>query len=111
VSSGSVSVGRWGTTRVRGPELLVTPTVLEDGRVLLDVRARLRDEVSGSWGHSADGSPVDVATTVTVLPGEEATVGSVSAETQRSDVGFLYWQTGTEMLDVLVVLRPELVEL
>lgn len=108
VASGTASVGRWGTTRVRGPELLVTPTILEDGRVLLDVRARIRDEVTGVYGYGVDGSPVDVATTVVVGAGEEATVGSMGTSTQRSDAGLLHWASSAGDLDVLVVLRPEL---
>jgi hypothetical protein len=108
IASGTVGVGRWGTTRVRGPELVVSPTVLEDGRVQLDVRVRLRDEVTGVYGYGVDGSPVDVWTTVAVWPGEEATVGSMSASTQRSDTGLLYWSSESGDLDVLVVLRPEL---
>jgi hypothetical protein len=111
VSSGIVSTGRWGATRVRGPELLVTPTVLDDGSVLLEVRARLRDEVSGAYGWSVDGSPVDVVTSVIVRSGEDATVGSVRTQTQRSDVGLLSWRSGSDEMDILVVLRPEIVEL
>jgi hypothetical protein len=109
VASGTASVGRWGTTRVRGPELIVSPTVLEDGRVLIDVRARVRDEVTGVYGYGADGSPVDVATTVVVGAGEEATVGSLSTSTQRWDTGVLRWASEAGDLDVLVVLRPEIV--
>jgi hypothetical protein len=107
VSSGTVGRSRGGVARVQGPELVVTPTVLEDGRVQLEVRARLRDEVSSPW-FQVDGSPVDVWTTVVVRPGEAATVGTVRVEGERTDAGLLHWSRSSEELDVLVVLRPEL---
>jgi hypothetical protein len=109
VGSGTISTGRWGTTRVRGPELEVVPTVLDDGTILLDVRARLRDEVTSVYGWGMDGSPVDVATRLVVAPGQEATVGSVRTTTQRSDTGLLSWRSEAGEMDVLVVLRPEVV--
>lgn len=109
ISTGSATVGRRGATRVRGPELAVTPTLLEDGRVLLEVRARIRDEITGVWGWGVDASPLDVATTVAVRPGEDATVGSMRVETHRSDAGLLRWEGVAEGLDILVVLRAEVV--
>jgi hypothetical protein len=109
VASGTVTTGRWGATRVQGPEFVVIPTVLDDGRVHLDVRVRLRDDVAGFYGHRADGSPVDVSTTVVVGSGEEATVGNVQTSIQRSDTGILRWRSSSDELDVLVVLRPEII--
>lgn len=50
LSSGTLSMSGWGDSRAQGPELHVTPTVLSDGRVRLDVRVGLRDEVRSVLG-------------------------------------------------------------
>jgi hypothetical protein len=112
IGSGSLRVvDPWGTSRAQGPELVVTPTVLPDGHVRLDVRARLRDEVAGAYGYGVDASPVDAATTVIVRPREEATLGSVQTATLRRDTGVLRWEDVSGSRDVLVVLTPEIVEM
>ena len=110
IASGSLSIGAWGSTRTSGPELVVTPTVLEHGAVRLDVRVRLRDELTGVYGETADASPVDAATTVVVRPGEEATIGNVAVSEQRSDTGILRWESASRDRDVLVVLEATVVQ-
>ena len=109
ISSGSLSVGPWGASHTAGPELVVTPTVLPDGNIQLQVQARLRDEATVPYGYSLDASPVNVATTVVVRPGEEATVGSISIATEHKDAGLLRWEDASGSRDVLVVLKPELI--
>ena len=109
ISSGSLSVGSFGASRAAGPELVVTPMVLPDGNIQLQVQARLRDEVTVPYGYSLDASPVNVATTVIVRPGEEATVGSMSIATEHKDAGLLRWEDVSGSRDVLVVLKPELI--
>lgn len=111
IGSGTLAMGPWGASRSAGPELIVTPTVLPDGRVQLAVRAKLRDEVTVPYpfGYSVDASPVDVATTVIVEPGQEATVGSMNTATEHRDTGLLRWEDFSGSRDVLVVLKPEIV--
>lgn len=111
LGSGSLRVSGWGATRAQGPELVVTPTVLADGRVRLEVRARLRDEATSPYGYGVDASPVDAATTIVARPGQEVTVGSVATTTEHSTAGLLRWEDEAGQRDVLVVLRPELVEM
>ncbi|MDP9348870.1 MAG: type II and III secretion system protein [Gemmatimonadota bacterium] len=112
IGSGSLRVvDPWGTSRAQGPELVVTPTVLRSGEVRLEVRARLRDEVTGPYGYGVDASPVDAATTVIVRPGEEATLGNVQSATRHRDTGFFRWEDVSGSRDVLVVLRPEIVKM
>lgn len=109
VGSGALQLrGPYGVARTTGPELVVTPTVLADGRVRLAVRARLRDEVRGPWT-AADGSPVEAATTVIVTPGEPATIGSLRTSTDRRDVGLLDFERRSGEQEVLVVLRADVV--
>ncbi|HEV2148173.1 MAG TPA: hypothetical protein VGR37_12285 [Longimicrobiaceae bacterium] len=110
LGSGSLRVGPYGTARAQGPELVVTPTVQDDGRVRLEVRARLRDEVTDPYGYGVDASPVDAATVVVVRSGDEATVGNVQTSTQREDAALLRWEDASGSRDVLVVLRPEIEE-
>lgn len=109
IGSGTLQAGGWRGSRVRGPQLMVIPTVLPDGRVRLDVRARIRDEYTGPY-HSVDGSPLDAATTVVVEAGKDATVGSLQTRTAESDAGFLSWRDVSTEREILVVLRPEIVD-
>lgn len=111
LSSGSVTMSGWGGARAEGPELLVTPTVLEDGSVRLEVRARLRHEARSVYGDPVDGSPVDVATTVVVRAGEPATLGSARVQTETRDAGLLRWEDRSGSREVLVVLTPVVVPL
>lgn len=111
LSSGSVTMSGWGGARAEGPELLVTPTVLEDGRVRIEVRARLQDEARSVYGDHVDGSPVDVATTVVVRAGEPATLGSARVQTETRDAGLLRWEDRSGSREVLVVLTPVVVPL
>jgi hypothetical protein len=111
LASGSVSMSGWGSSRVEGPELEVFPTLLQDGRIQLEVRARSRDEVTDPYGYRADGSPVDVATVVIVRPGEEATIGNVQVVEDTRDAGLLRWRSSSGSRDVLVSLRAEVVEM
>lgn len=111
LSSGSVTMSGWGGARTEGPELLVTPTVLEDGSVRLEVRARLRDEARSVYGDRVDGSPVDVGTTVVVRAGEPATLGSARVQTETRDAGLLRWEDRSGSREVLVVLTPVVVPL
>ena len=109
IGSGTLSAGPWGASRTAGPELVVTPTVLPNGNIQLQVHARLRDEVTVPYGYSVDASPVNVATTVVAKPGEAATVGSMSVATEQRDAGLIRWEDVSGSRDVLVVLKPELV--
>lgn len=109
LSSGTLSMSGWGDARAQGPELHVTPTVLSDGRVRLDVRVGLRDEVQTTLGDRIDASPADVRTTVIVRPGEPATVGSARVRTDATDAGLLHWRDRSGTREALVVLTPEIV--
>ena len=102
-------MGPWGASRTAGPELVVTPTVLPNGNIQLQLHAKLRDEVTIPYGYSVDASPVNVATTVIVKPGEEATLGSMSVATEQRDAGLLRWEDVSGSRDVLVVLKPEII--
>ena len=110
IGSGTMQAGGWAGSRVRGPQLVVAPTVLPDGRVRLEVRARVRDEYTGPYGYPVDGSPMDAATTVVVEPGQDATVASLRTATSESDAGFLRWRDASGEREILVVLRPEIVD-
>lgn len=105
IASGVLSTDAWGGAREMGPELVVLPTVLPDGSVRLDVRARLRDERSDPYSGGVSGAPVDVATTVIVQPGAEATVATVGVTEQHRDAALLRWVSGRIARDALVVLR------
>ena len=105
VSSGTVQLGPWGASRTRGPELVVIPHLLGDGRVRLDVQVRERDEAIGPFGYGVDGSPVSTRTSVVVRSGEAATVGTLQASERRSDVGIVRWGSEEGERDVLVVLK------
>ncbi|HYD55005.1 MAG TPA: hypothetical protein VEA99_20380 [Gemmatimonadaceae bacterium] len=104
VASGTLALGRRGAVRETGPELLVTPTRLADGRIQLEVRARERDEATGRWGERVDASPVDAATTVLARPGEPATVATVRSTSTGRDAGLLRWEGASRSVDALVVL-------
>ena len=110
VSSGTVQLGPWGASRTRGPELVVVPHLLGDGQLRLDVLVRERDVAVGPFGYGVDGSPVSTRTSVVVRSGESATVGTLQATEQRSDVGLLRWGSSEGERDVLVVLKATVMQ-
>jgi hypothetical protein len=107
LASGAVTLGR-GIARVTGPELIVTPTLLDDGAIRVEVRASERDQVTGRSGIPTDASSVDAATVVVIRPGATATLANVSTSTRTRDTGILQWESVTRRVDALVELRVDL---
>lgn len=101
VSSQNLAVGPYAT-RTRGPSLVVSPTVLEDGRVHLAVSAGHEDRVRYGWGHGVDGSPARVDTEVVVQEGAEVVLASSSSVRSIREAGLLGWSEGERGRDVLV---------
>lgn len=101
ISSTDLSVGR-RSARTRGPSLLVRPTILPDGRVHLDVSARVEDSVTSPWGYSVDGSPALVRTELIARAGEEVIIASSSAVQSTRGSGILGWDSGEQGRDVLI---------
>ncbi|HEY0673854.1 MAG TPA: hypothetical protein VGD27_16370, partial [Longimicrobiales bacterium] len=106
ISSTDLSMGR-RSARTRGPSLLVTPTVLEDGRIHLHVATGLRDQADYWWGR-VDGSPAAVETEIVARPGVELILASSSAVQTTRSSGILSWGGGDEARQVLVVVTTEL---
>jgi hypothetical protein len=107
IASLDLSVDRFAA-RSRGPSLVVTPTLLDDGRIHVRVIAQNEDVVADSWtGQVVDGSPVRVATELVLQPGEPAIIGSGSASQSASTSGILHIGRDDYHRDILVVLSAE----
>lgn len=105
ITSSDLSMGR-RSARTRGPALLVTPTVMEDGRVHLYVSTGLRDQADYWWGR-VDGSPAAVETEIVARPGVEIILASSSAVQTTRASGILSWGGGEDATEVLVVVTAE----
>lgn len=108
ISASTLDFGPYAS-RSRGPELIVTPTVLDDGRVRLRVSARVEDTVADAWGFAVDGSPVHAETELVVRAGEEAVLASSATRESTRDTGLLRLSRGDRRRDVLVVITPRVV--
>jgi hypothetical protein len=106
ISSNDLSFNR-RVAHSRGPSLLVTPTVMADGRVHLKVSARLEDRVDYAWGNSADGSPALVETEVIARDGEEVILATSSAVQSTREAGILRWGAGQQGREMLVVVTAQ----
>jgi Flp pilus assembly secretin CpaC len=108
VSSQDLSVGRRAARR-RGPSLAVIPTVLADGRVLLQVAAGVEDRVTYARGVGLDGSPAAVETEVIAPDGEELILASSSWVTASREAGLAGWSSDETGRDVLVAVSATVV--
>lgn len=106
ISASTLELGPYAS-RSRGPELIVTPTVLDGGLVRLRVSARVEDTVVDPWGFAVDGSPVHAETELVVRAGEEAVLASSAARESTRDAGLLRLSRGDRQRDVLVVITPQ----
>ncbi len=106
ISSNDLSFDR-RAAHTRGPSLVVIPTVLDDGRVHLQVSARLEDRVDYAWGNSVDGSPALVATEIIARDGEEIILATSSAVQTTREAGILRWGRGQQEREVLVVVTVQ----
>lgn len=108
VSSTSLAVGRHAS-RTRGPSLVVSPTVLQDGSVHLRVSARHEDSVTYAWGYGVDGSPAAVDAEVIARDGDEVILASSSAVQTSRESGLLRWSEAEHGRDVLVAVSAQVV--
>lgn len=108
VASQDLSVGR-AASRTQGPELIVSPTALEDGSVHLRVSARIEDSVDYAWGYGVDGSPAAVDSEVIARAGQEVVLASSSSVQSTREAGILRWGAEEQGRDVLVVVTAEVV--
>lgn len=111
VSSTSLSIGP-RSARTRGPVLAVVPTVLDDGRVHMQLSTRVEDAVTFRRGYGVygvDGSPAAVDTELIAASGEEIIVGSSSALQHTRESGLLWWGSAEQGREVLVSVRAEVV--
>jgi hypothetical protein len=106
ISSNDLTFNR-RAAHTRGPSVLVIPTVMDDGRVHLQVSAQLEDRVDYAWGNSVDGSPALVETAVVAHDGEEIILASSSAVQSTREAGILRWGGGRHGRDILVVVTAE----
>lgn len=109
VASTQLTVRR-GAARTRGPSLVVSPTVLEDGTVHLWVSTRHEDSVTYPWGYGVDGSPAAVETELIARDGEEVILASSSAAEATRGSGLLRWASGEQGRDVLVAVTARVVQ-
>lgn len=109
VSSTQLAVRR-GAARIRGPSLVVSPTVLDNGTVHLWVSTRHEDSVTYPWGYGVDGSPAAVETELIARDGEEVILASSSAAETTRESGLLRWASGAQGRDVLVAVTARVVE-
>ncbi|HEX8692237.1 MAG TPA: hypothetical protein VF746_07455 [Longimicrobium sp.] len=108
ISASTLAVGPYAA-RSRGPELIVTPTVLGDGRVRLRVSARVDDTVTDAWGNAVDGSPLASETQLVVRAGEPAVLASSATRESSRDAGLLRLRRADRQRDVLLVITPRVV--
>lgn len=108
VSSSTLDLDPYAA-RSRGPELIVTPTVLDDGRVRVRVSAGVDDTVVDAWGLTLDGSPVRAETELILRSGEEVVLASAATRESTRDAALLRSSRGEREREVLVVITPRVI--
>ncbi|HSH44759.1 MAG TPA: hypothetical protein VK966_02830 [Longimicrobiales bacterium] len=108
ISSTGLSIRR-GAARTRGPSLVVSPTVLDDGAVHLRVSTGVEDRVTYPWGYGVDGSPAAVETEIIARDGQEVILASSSSATDTRQAGLLGWGRTERERAVLVAVTTRVV--